>query len=69
MWREQFDYYWDGRRRLAIGWFEGAERAAVRPELTVAADRSVAVPLAAGVESLNVAVAAGILLYEVARDS
>jgi TrmH family RNA methyltransferase len=47
----------------------GNEGAGVRPELTVAADRSVAVPLAAGVESLNVAVAAGILLYEVARDS
>ncbi|MBG0799052.1 hypothetical protein IYX23_15385 [Methylocystis sp. L43] len=39
MWREQFDYYWDGRRRLAIGWFEGAERAAVRPELTVVSAR------------------------------
>ncbi|MGZ9409891.1 MAG: hypothetical protein ACXW3J_04595, partial [Methylocystis sp.] len=39
MWREQFDYYWDGRRRLAIGWFEGAERAAVRPELTVISAR------------------------------
>lgn len=38
MWREQFDYFWDGRRRLAIGWFDGAERApaaAARPELTV----------------------------------
>ncbi|MFO1124753.1 MAG: hypothetical protein U1E25_05330 [Methylocystis sp.] len=38
MWREQFDYFWDGRRRLAIGWFDGADRAtasAVRPELTV----------------------------------
>jgi tRNA G18 (ribose-2'-O)-methylase SpoU len=28
----------------------------------------VAIPLAPGAESLNVAVAAGILLYEVARD-
>ena len=27
MWREQFDYFWDGRRRLAIGGFDGAERA------------------------------------------
>ncbi|MGD9540269.1 hypothetical protein [Methylocystis sp.] len=38
MWREQFDYFWDGRRRLAIGWFDGADRAtasSVRPELTV----------------------------------
>ncbi|HEY8124868.1 MAG TPA: hypothetical protein VIF88_05565 [Methylocystis sp.] len=39
MWREHFDYYWDGRRRLAIGWFEGAERATVRPELTVVSAR------------------------------
>ncbi len=38
MWREQFDYFWDGRRRLAIGWFDGADRAtasSVRPELMV----------------------------------
>jgi len=42
MWREQFDYYWDGRRRLAIGWFEGAERtpaAAARPELAIVSAR------------------------------
>jgi tRNA G18 (ribose-2'-O)-methylase SpoU len=32
------------------------------------ATRRLAIPLAAGVESLNVAVAAGILLYEVLRD-
>ena len=32
-------------------------------------DRRVAIPLAPGVESLNVAVAAGILLYEVTRDA
>jgi hypothetical protein len=38
MWREQFDYFWDGRRRLAIGWFDGADRATAsgaRPELSV----------------------------------
>ena len=46
----------------------GNEGAGVRPELAVAATRSVAVPLQGGVESLNVAVAAGILLYEVTRD-
>lgn len=46
----------------------GNEGAGVRPELVVAASRSVAVPLRAGVESLNVAVAAGILLYEVTRE-
>jgi TrmH family RNA methyltransferase len=46
----------------------GNEGAGVRPELMVAAARSVSVPLAGGVESLNVAVAAGILLHEVMRD-
>lgn len=46
----------------------GNEGAGVRPELVVAAARSVSIPLAGGVESLNVAVAAGILLYEVTRD-
>ncbi|WP_457798874.1 hypothetical protein [Methylocystis sp. S23] len=38
MWQEQFDYFWDGRRRLVIGCFDGAERApapASRPALTV----------------------------------
>jgi TrmH family RNA methyltransferase len=46
----------------------GNEGAGVRPELAAAASRSVAVPLTGGVESLNVAVAAGIILYEVTRD-
>ncbi len=38
MWQEQFDYFWDGRRRLVIGAFDGAERGpapAARPSLTV----------------------------------
>lgn len=38
MWQEQFDYFWDGRRRLVIGAFDGAERApppGARPALTV----------------------------------
>jgi TrmH family RNA methyltransferase len=47
----------------------GNEGAGVGAELESAARRRVAVPLAAGVESLNVAVAAGILLYEVTRDA
>lgn len=46
----------------------GNEGAGVRPELAAVASRSVAIPLGNGVESLNVAVAAGILLYEVTRD-
>lgn len=44
----------------------GNEGAGVSPPLR-AAGRSVAIPLAAGTESLNVAVAGGILLYEVLK--
>ena len=46
----------------------GNEGAGVSPALDVAADRRIAIRQAAGVESLNLAVAAGILLYEVTRD-
>jgi len=45
----------------------GNEGAGVRPAVAELACRRVAIPLARGVESLNVAVAAGILLYEVQR--
>jgi tRNA G18 (ribose-2'-O)-methylase SpoU len=37
--------------------------------LSAAARRRVSIPLAGPVESLNVEVAAGILLYEVTRDA
>jgi TrmH family RNA methyltransferase len=45
----------------------GNEGAGIRPALNAIAARRVAIPLAQGAESLNVAVAAGILLYEVLR--
>ena len=45
----------------------GNEGAGVSPTLDEAADRRVAIPLSGAVESLNVAVAAGILLYELNR--
>jgi TrmH family RNA methyltransferase len=41
----------------------------VSAALAAAAARRVAIPLGPAVESLNVAVAAGILLYEVTRDA
>jgi TrmH family RNA methyltransferase len=47
----------------------GNEGAGVSPAVAAAAERRVAVPLSSQVESLNVAVAAGILLYEVTRES
>jgi TrmH family RNA methyltransferase len=56
-----------GRPPLALA--VGNEGAGVGPILASAARRRVAIPLAPGVESLNVAVAAGILLYEVSRDA
>lgn len=46
----------------------GNEGAGVRDELRAAAERRIAIPLRPGAESLNVAVAAGILLYEVLRE-
>ncbi len=52
-----------------LGLVVGNEGAGVRQSLVSLARNQVAIPLAAGVESLNVAVAAGILLYEVRRAS
>jgi TrmH family RNA methyltransferase len=54
--------------REAVALVVGNEGAGVTPALTAAADRRVAIRLAAGAESLNVGVAAGILLHEVLRD-
>jgi TrmH family RNA methyltransferase len=56
------------RRSGPIALLLGNEGAGVRPELAARARQSVSVPLRHGVESLNVAVAAGILLYEVTRE-
>jgi len=53
------------RRTLAL--VLGNEGAGVSATIAAAARRRVAIPLAPGVESLNVAVAAGILLHEVTR--
>jgi RNA methyltransferase, TrmH family len=53
--------------RPAVALVVGNEGAGIGPSVHAAADRRLAIPLARGVESLNVAVAAGILLYEVTR--
>ena len=58
----------DGRGTGPIAVIVGNEGAGIRPQLNAIAARRVAIPLARGAESLNVAVAAGILLYEVTRD-
>ncbi len=54
--------------RGAVALVVGNEGAGVTPALDTAADRRVAIRLAPGAESLNVGVAAGILLHEVLRD-
>ncbi len=56
------------RRNGPVALLLGNEGAGVRPDLAARAGQSVSVPLRHGVESLNVAVAAGILLYEVTRE-
>lgn len=45
----------------------GNEGAGLSPKLLVQADQQVAIPMAEGVESLNVAIATALLLYEVQR--
>jgi len=54
-----------GRGKGVIAVIVGNEGAGIRPHLNAVAAKRVAIPLAQGAESLNVAVAAGILLYEV----
>src|SRR5213076_1818626 len=56
-----------GRVDGPIAVIVGNEGAGIRPQLNAVAAQRVAIPLAQGAESLNVAVAAGILLYEVTR--
>jgi TrmH family RNA methyltransferase len=57
-----------GPHRPPILLVVGNEGSGVGPTLDAAADRRVGISLSPGVESLNVAVSAGILLHEVARD-
>lgn len=45
----------------------GSEDKGISPELTALADRQVRIPMKGGISSLNVSVAAGIILYEIAR--
>jgi TrmH family RNA methyltransferase len=54
-------------RKELIAVIVGNEGAGIRPQLNAVTAQRVAIPLAHGAESLNVAVAAGILLYEVLR--
>ena len=58
-----------GSSRPPVALVVGNEGAGVTPALAAAAVRRIAIRMAPGVESLNVAVAAGILLHEVMRDA
>ncbi|OLC02938.1 MAG: hypothetical protein AUH78_02625 [Gemmatimonadetes bacterium 13_1_40CM_4_69_8] len=56
-----------GKSEGPIAVIVGNEGAGIRPQLNAVSAKRVAIPLAQGAESLNVAVAAGILLFEVTR--
>jgi 23S rRNA (guanosine2251-2'-O)-methyltransferase len=61
--RELWDADLDGSTILVFG----AEGKGVRPLVRRACDGAISIPLAGQVESLNVSVAAALLLYEAAR--
>jgi RNA methyltransferase, TrmH family len=56
---------WDFRDRVAV--FIGNEAAGLPSEVEHAADARISIPMSGGVESLNAAVAASVILYEAAR--
>jgi RNA methyltransferase, TrmH family len=58
---------WDADLRPPLALLLGSEGDGLPDELLAAADLSVAIPMTGTAESLNLAVAAGILLYEVRR--
>ncbi len=57
----------DAEKKQPIALVVGNEGAGIRPTVRPSTVRPIAIPLSQGAESLNVAVAAGILLYEVTR--
>ena len=69
IWAATMDGEASGRARLPerLVLVVGNEGAGLRPEILAAAAGRIAIPLAVGVESLNVAIAAGILLHEIRR--
>ena len=59
--------YWDADFRSPTLILLGNEGAGLSPELAALADIQVKIPMAAAVESLNVATAAALIMYEVQR--
>lgn len=61
--------YWDVDWRLPTLILLGNEGAGLSADLAVLADLQVTIPLSSGVESLNVAIAAALMLYEARRQA
>ena len=61
--------YWDIDFTRSTIILLGNEGAGLSPDLAQLADETVRIPLASGVESLNVAIAAALLLYEAQRQN
>jgi RNA methyltransferase, TrmH family len=59
--------YWDGDFRGAVAVVVGSERHGVAETWLGAADDAVRIPMGDGADSLNVTVAAGVVLFEAAR--
>ena len=59
--------YWDADFREGVALVFGAEKKGLRPLVRRRCDAEVSIPLAGPVESLNVSVAAAVMLYEAAR--
>jgi TrmH family RNA methyltransferase len=58
---------WDADLRPPLAMLLGSEGSGLPDDLLAAADLTVAIPMTGTAESLNLAVAAGILLYELPR--
>jgi len=58
---------WDADLRPPLAVLLGSEGAGLPEDVLAAADLRVAIPMTGTAESLNLAVAAGILLFEISR--
>lgn len=59
--------YWDAAYRPPLAFLLGSEREGLPPDLLAAASRRLRIPMVGTVDSLNIGVAASIMLYEARR--